>query len=398
MLQEALFGLLEMDTTTLMSILIWGNFLSPVFIYTYRTLAENAGNKNTLTGMVLIRYLHAIAYLLILFRGILPDSISVILGNILLFIVTYCDTALIMKISNLLNKKLMTIMSCLLVADIILFCLIEFLFAAPALRVPAASVVLFSLYLIPTLSLLFKKNIGSFRRSIGVFYGILLIALVYRFFASIHTDTPVLSNSLSQSIFFLSQIMVMISSIILQLLLIKEDNDNELHLLATTDYLTGLSNRRYFMAQAELIFESCRQKQQEITIMFLDIDFFKAANDTYGHQFGDEVLISFANTLKSNLRCSDISCRYGGEEFVLLLPGTGDYSRQIALRILEKTQQISFPAVPDFTFTTSIGIASGIPAEQEQLIDFIRHADTAMYDAKQHGRNKLVVYEKSVSG
>ncbi len=160
-----------------------------------------------------------------------------------------------------------------------------------------------------------------------------------------------------------------------------------------TDALTGLMNRGSFLPQAEAMFESSRQNESSICIMFLDIDHFKKVNDNYGHPFGDTVLIRFANILKSSLRPHDLCARYGGEEFVVVLAeGARDVAEKVANRILEALRAARFPQYPEFSFTASIGLMSSVPKEEETLPLFIERADLALYAAKSTGRNRVVHY------
>lgn len=397
MIHKIFSTLFIMDTTTLLCILVWGNLLSPILIFSYHSLIENINNKPILSNIIRIRLLYALGYFLILFRGTLPDLLSVNLGNTLNFIGFFLDLSLILKMARLWNNKIKLSMISILSISILLFNILEFIYASSSLRVISATTAIFCIYFIPTVLLTAKNNISHFQRSVGIFYVFLLFALLIRFISALGGEISLLSQHFSQSLFLLALIMIMINNIIIQFLLIKEENDNELHLLATTDHLTGLLNRRCFLQQVELKLAASHSSMNEITILFLDIDFFKEANDTYGHAFGDEVLAAFAEVLKQNLRQSDLSCRYGGEEFVIFLPSSQDSALHIAERILQKTREIQFESTPDYKCAASIGIASGTYSAQNPLSDLIRNADTAMYHAKQEGRNRLVIYTEGMS-
>lgn len=175
-------------------------------------------------------------------------------------------------------------------------------------------------------------------------------------------------------------------------------SQERLKLLGLTDALTGVQNRRYFEHRCQIEVSQARRHQHPLACMFLDIDKFKRINDTYGHQTGDEVLMSVANFIQTQLRVGDTIARYGGEEFVVLLPQTDMYhAHQIAERIRGCIAEeiIYAPSGHSINLTISIGIsmlpAEGPVAGNHQLADrMVAAADKALYRAKHGGRNRVV--------
>jgi|GEM_PF-627104 len=175
-----------------------------------------------------------------------------------------------------------------------------------------------------------------------------------------------------------------------------ENSKAELQLLASTDPMTGLYNRRYFSNITEHIFEIGKREKRNLSVLMLDIDNFKKINDNYGHKIGDEVIKLLGATLQKLARKSDIICRFGGEEFLILLPDTdtnGAHSIAEKIRIevqsivlnVEETSSEENP----LNFTVSIGISS-INIQQDQNIEAaINRADNALYQAKDEGKNKV---------
>ena len=166
---------------------------------------------------------------------------------------------------------------------------------------------------------------------------------------------------------------------------------NDVQQLAITDSLTGLFNRRYFMKVGAAEFERAIRYHRELSMVMLDIDFFKHVNDTYGHLVGDRVLIELAQRCTANLRDSDILCRYGGEEFIILFPETGiDQAEETAERLRRIVQDAPFciETIP-LSITISLGVVDLHRSGTASLDEFIARVDTALYQAKQSGRNRV---------
>jgi len=160
--------------------------------------------------------------------------------------------------------------------------------------------------------------------------------------------------------------------------------------MATIDALTGLLNRRAGLERVEEELSRHQRSEQAFACLLLDIDRFKKINDTYGHQAGDAVLSEFGATLRRHVRKHDIVCRYGGEEFLLLLPDTSSSAARTTaekIRAVTAATPIMF-AGRRITVTTSIGISMMQGAETAKTM--IARADAALYEAKNSGRNRVV--------
>lgn len=159
---------------------------------------------------------------------------------------------------------------------------------------------------------------------------------------------------------------------------------------AETDALTGLFNRR-------ALFERSLRLRGSVAVVVFDIDHFKQVNDRHGHQVGDTVLQTFASLLAANVRDGDLAARLGGEEFVIILPDTTtDDAAQIAERIRQNFAAQQFiSSSGNFAVTVSAGIAGG--DSDADIIALLRQADTALYDAKRSGRNRVLLYSEDIS-
>ena len=167
-----------------------------------------------------------------------------------------------------------------------------------------------------------------------------------------------------------------------------EQTNRELTRLSVTDKLTQLYNR---MKLDEILNQELARANRygsKLSVILCDIDYFKAINDLYGHQVGDQVLIDFANVLKNNLRESDILGRWGGEEFLVIIPGNDSMETMMLAEKLRATVSgHNFPVVGHLT--CSFGITAHLHNDTEAGI--LARADEALYQAKQSGRNRVVV-------
>lgn len=167
---------------------------------------------------------------------------------------------------------------------------------------------------------------------------------------------------------------------------------------ANRDPLTGLYNRRYLDSTLERELARCKRDGNPLALILIDIDHFKQVNDTYGHQAGDEILLRLAAMLAGMARAGDVACRYGGEEFLLLMPTMPMASareRAEALRIAFEALEVPFGAF-NLKATVSIGIAA-YPGQGTSADELIRSADTALYRAKNLGRNRVEVESEGVN-
>jgi len=175
----------------------------------------------------------------------------------------------------------------------------------------------------------------------------------------------------------------------------------ELQLMASTDAMSGLYNRRYFSDISEEILSLAQRNKTPLSVLMIDIDYFKNINDTYGHKTGDEVIVAFASVLKESARKSDVICRWGGEEFVLLLPQTDiEGARAIGEKIRETIANLELLLHSHvIKVTVSIGAAQVNYAVSNAMEHAINQADEVLYHAKRSGRNKVMfVVENGIKG
>jgi diguanylate cyclase (GGDEF)-like protein len=184
-----------------------------------------------------------------------------------------------------------------------------------------------------------------------------------------------------------------IGGFIVHLLREVDEAHHRVQHLAWHDALTGLLNRRRFAEQGELGLERAQRQGLALSAVLLDVDNFKHVNDRYGHAGGDAVLQALGRIVPSALRSTDLSCRWGGEEFALLLPGaTGDAAAGIIERLRLAVAQTPIVATGhSLRCTVSIGVAEARPGDNFDAL--MRRADEAMYSAKASGKNRVCLAE-----
>jgi two-component system, cell cycle response regulator len=162
--------------------------------------------------------------------------------------------------------------------------------------------------------------------------------------------------------------------------------------MAVTDALTGLYNRRYLESHLTQLVEHSVKRGKALSVLTLDVDYFKAVNDTHGHDAGDRVLQELAGRIRANIRNVDMACRTGGEEFVIVLPAT---EIDVALKIGERTRKsvagkpFNAGVAAPLTITISVGVAA-LQGIDDKVEDILKRADQALYRAKREGRNRVI--------
>jgi two-component system cell cycle response regulator len=163
--------------------------------------------------------------------------------------------------------------------------------------------------------------------------------------------------------------------------------------MAITDALTGLFNRRYMESHLGTLVEQAASRAKPLTVLVLDIDYFKSINDTHGHDAGDDVLREFALRIKKSIRGIDLACRYGGEEFVVVMPETDmAVAAMVAERLRRRIATEPFAIQQgsrNIPLTISIGIAA-LAGKDDNAAGVLKRADQALYRAKRDGRNRVV--------
>ncbi|MGA9755690.1 MAG: GGDEF domain-containing protein [Desulfobaccales bacterium] len=166
---------------------------------------------------------------------------------------------------------------------------------------------------------------------------------------------------------------------------------NRIIALMCTDPLTGIANRRIFLESLEHAISFAQRHQAPVCIIMADLDGFKSVNDTFGHNAGDQVLQAVATLLMENSRQEDLIARWGGDEFIMMLPGTsGKEATVFGERLLHRLEEITFPD-SIIRVTASFGVSAYQPGDT--IDSFIKRVDQALYEVKKLGKNQFIIRE-----
>lgn len=248
--------------------------------------------------------------------------------------------------------------------------------------------------------LLSQKPIPISRRIMGLGFAVVSISQLGRLLSTAQkppTTAELFNNSLADSTTFLVGFIAVVMLTFLFTLMVNEQTAQELRRLATHDSLTKTFNRSAFEGFARQAIEQSLRRGDELSLLLFDIDYFKSINDTHGHQAGDAALRQMAKITNGCLRGQDILGRYGGEEFAVLLPDTdagGAYLVAERLRCTVEAAVFHDDDI-DFGLTISGGIAQlarkGQMSTEQRLTALFKAADEALYDAKDGGRNQMIL-------
>jgi diguanylate cyclase (GGDEF)-like protein len=385
------------DFITLMKILFLGNLFYSGFIALFRIgQPDGTVSASRLNRFLVAKLFQTAAWLLTLIGIQRQIPVPIDLGYTLLYIGLFIESRLFLDMSHF-NRRWLFIIQDVLFAGIIIGVNVCNIFPVEVpIRIAFTSFSIFSILLIPCVSLVLGSGVTLFKKFIGFSYAILIavvlirgLEILLRPFSSLRVDNWLQNVTL---VFFM---IIMFIGTTGFLLLVKEEADSHIRELAYFDSLTGLLNRRHFLEEAERFFERHSRYEQSMSVLFLDVDHFKRVNDTYGHKFGDRVLKDFSLMVNKSVRSSDLCCRYGGEEFLIMLSNsTEEKAIAVAKRIQSAIRLSGFPPYTEFSYTVSVGIYTAVPSIEngDTLEFFIEKSDLALYRAKNNGRNRVEVY------
>ena len=338
---------------------------------------------------------NAIGHLLIMLRGLIPDVLSIVVGNLMLSSVFVGMIAAVYQFQGRPPRWLLLTPSALVTCFVIVF-----IDNFPA-RVSFVGLVIGLQAVWALLAALSHRHATVGRGQWLLVAGLLLEAVVLGVRAlvaiSTHSEaTNILQSSALQTLTFLATFSVVLVSSVGFVFMSRDRADENNRVLAALDPLTGVANRRSLIAALDRDVARAQRMREPMALMMVDIDHFKDVNDQYGHPAGDRVLCSVVNVLRRRVRAQDLVGRYGGEEFMVLLPDTGlTGAQQLARALCKAVEESRCPADgvpgPGIAVTVSIGVFGGRLESGDSWDMLIAAADRALYQAKNNGRNRVEV-------
>lgn len=374
-----------LDIRTLVVMLVVSSLLMAITLTVGIKTGRPAGFAKWNTGLGLV----ALGWLLVAFRGVLPDFVTIAVADGLLITGLSLELAAIIEFGGGSMHPLLQIAPGVLVFLLLIRLMDDY--AGTTFLMSFALVALFGAVAVAAVR--FGPHGGPGRWILAMACLASIIMLIVRA-AQIGLNPDIYTSVyVSSSIQGVTFIALFASTIVVPvgfLLMHRERDEVELHKLATVDALTGLFNRRAFLELAGREIARVHRLKSPYAVLMLDLDLFKRVNDDYGHQAGDRVLAGFAAIAMHSVRTEDLVGRYGGEEFCILLPGAAmPQAIAIAERLRKGVSQRPLGNLPRVT-TVSIGVAACGGAFAVSLDAAIHHADEALYRAKHEGRDRVV--------
>ncbi|WP_022663213.1 GGDEF domain-containing protein [Paucidesulfovibrio longus] len=378
-----------LDVRTIIFLIFLGDVVSTLLLWAY---GRDRKNELPFRAFMAGKALQAVGWLLMGLRGAIPAELSIGLANFSFFLGFALAAFAMTSIGRERPERLLRFYLGLGLATGIGFLLIRF--QDVNVRIAYSMFVDSLCFTLPVAAyLVLDRSKTRLDFVLSALYGFSSLALFFRGVLALRFPQATLMEWNSYQAFSLlpAYLLLLVGNGGF-LLLMKQDSDRELLLAATHDGLTGLLNRKTFLERAEGMLALSARQGEAVSLFMIDIDHFKRVNDTFGHQEGDRVLLDFAATVGGALRRSDVFGRYGGEEFVVFLPGTGEEEARLAaerLRAAVEARELRSRSGKPLRYTVSVGICTSRPDAASDMEELLRLGDKALYRAKDQGRNRV---------
>jgi diguanylate cyclase (GGDEF)-like protein len=378
----------QIEINTMILAFIFGNLFTILLITAYRIRSP----RDTASLLFIVsKWLQLGYWSSLLIWDELPHRIIIPFSNLLMLCGGCLEMVALLSMLGLLGRNVKIYYLVIIGCSTFSYIIISLFFNQSGLRIASASfwVMVFILY--PARLLTADKGASPLQKMMGTLFYLYALIMGGRTVSALwEPEMTIFTSNLSQNLYYIGMFLLLIMYNAGFFLLSNERSHEKLKKIAAYDELTGILSRRAFMLEAELKLDMAVKKQTWISLLLLDLDHFKQVNDSWGHDVGDTVLKDFALTVRSELENSDLFGRLGGEEFAVLLYGADEEesdrkAEAIRLAVMNYTQ----PDLP-LHYTVSIGVITVKPQVRSDLDKLYKISDTALYQAKQNGRNRVV--------
>lgn len=383
----------NIDVGTIIIVLILGNLFSGILGVAYAAQKRNGFNITVYT-FLLSRLFDTLGWVLLILRGVIGETFSIFIGTPLLIIGGTLQIIAFLTVKKCYTKPVKKAYIIFTTISIVIFNASVYFHSVESLKISIIAIILITIWSYPIYVLLTDKDSSILQKVIAIIYSLELILIFIRGYAAIKSgeEMSLFSDNFYNILFFIGLYILMLVGNFGLILIVKEKSDLDLEKAAAYDELTNILNRRTFLSHANESLALFSRRKEPVSLLLMDLDKFKKVNDVYGHFWGDMVLKDFASTIKGQLREYDLFCRFGGEEFIVLLPGEGEKEALQVAERLRKATEDSFVNVSEdsrIKYTVSIGVVTVIPNSKTSLDTLIKLSDDALYTAKNNGRNRV---------
>ncbi|WP_171718272.1 GGDEF domain-containing protein [Paenibacillus phytohabitans] len=378
----------SLDFKTLLACLFFGNFFTVMLTLAYRSRYPKDGTSLLFLTAKILQLVIMILLLLREYR-----EFKVVLPCIILLNLAggTAEIFALLKMLEVYSERIKriyyTLTGCAALALLLLYLLSP---DVPRL-IAAASLAGALLLIYPAYMLCWKVKKTPLQEIMGLLYGIVILSMFCNASRLVYPPpegSPI--GEWMQVFFYIGIYLLMFLGTAGFMLLSREQSYAELERAATYDELTGILNRRAFVLRARPLIAAAAKEMAPFSFLLLDVDHFKQVNDTYGHDTGDKVLRDFARRIERQLGNGDLFGRFGGEEFAVLLHRADEEaSEEVAERLRRSVLDATIDGIT-LSYTVSIGLITIVSGERVPLNTLYKLSDTALYQAKQRGRNCVV--------
>ncbi|MEK3669336.1 MULTISPECIES: GGDEF domain-containing protein [unclassified Paenibacillus] len=378
----------SLDFKTLLACLFFGNFFTVMLTLAYRSRYPKDGTSLLFLTAKILQLVIMILLLLREYREFKVVLPCIILLNLAGGTAEIFALLKMLEVhSERIKRIYYTLTGCAALALLLLYLLSP---DVPRL-IAAASLAGALLLIYPAYMLCWKVKKTPLQEIMGLLYGIVILSMLCNASRLVYPPpegSPI--GEWMQVFFYIGIYLLMFLGTAGFMLLSREQSYAELERAATYDELTGILNRRAFVLRARPLIAAAAKEIAPFSFLLLDVDHFKQVNDTYGHDTGDKVLRDFARRIERQLGNGDLFGRFGGEEFAVLLHRADEEaSGEVAERLRRSVLDATIDGIT-LSYTVSIGLITIVSGERVPLNTLYKLSDTALYQAKQRGRNCVV--------